>query len=626
MCGIIGVLTQKENLYQLLIESLNRLSYRGYDSSGIATISESNQIECVKSMGDISELEKKLVDINVKSKVGIAHTRWATHGNISLKNAHPHCTDLVAVVHNGVIENYHQIKKELELEGFKFVSNTDSELIPVLITKYINRGLEKHEAISRALKNLEGSMAILVIFKDDPERLYGYKKNTPLVLSFNEDRTILTLSSDIFSVLHLNQYYINVNDDEMIILELDKRFDNKNSYDSNYIYDHNHQLINKKIHLIDKNNDDLSGKGDFSHFFLKEIYEQPIVASETINYLYNQEGEFLFDKKLINTIRNCVKIIGCGSSYLVGTIAKFWFEEIAEVNTSVEIASEFRYRNEPTKMYDAFLYISQSGETADIITSAKHIKTNSKKSPNIFAVTNNPISSLAQISDANIFTKAGIEISVASTKTFTTQMISFALLIVAIAKHKNLNVDHNSHCESILRIPRKIAKLLENEELISKIKAVAKNLSKEQSVFYIGRGLFYSVAMEASLKLKELSYIHAEALAAGELKHGPIALIDANTYVIALCPRNSLLEKIIVNIEEILARDGKIIIISDSMEVCESFKSTNCEIISIDAEYDMFASPVLYSIVCQLLAYYSALFRKNNIDKPRNLAKSVTVE
>ena len=470
-------------------------------------------------------------------------------------------------------------------------------------------------------------MAILVIFKDEPEKLYGYKKNTPLVLSFNESRSILALSSDIFSIIHLNKYYININDDEMIILEFGKKFDNMSTYDSNHIYDHNHQLINKKIHLIDKNNDDLSGKGNYPHYYLKEMYEQPVVALETINYLYSQEqNRFLFDSKLIESVKNTLKIIGCGSSYLSGTIAKFWLEEISEINVSVEIASEFHYRSEPLKIYNAFLYISQSGETADVITSAKHIRKRLNNNQSVFAVTNNPISSLAQISDGNIFTKAGIEISVASTKTFTTQMVSFALLAVAIAKQKKLNVDYEAYCKNILTIPRKISAILNNEELISKVKMVAKILSKEQSVFYIGRGLFYSIAMEASLKLKELSYIHAEALSAGELKHGPIALIDANTYIIALCPKNNLLEKIVVNIEEILARSGKMIIISDDTDIGESFESDGCEIIGLDMEYDMFASPVLYSIVCQMLAYYVALFRKNNIDKPRNLAKSVTVE
>ena len=625
MCGIIGILTKKEDIQNTLINGLNRLSYRGYDSAGIAIISQNNTIECVKAIGDITELEKKIKTHQCVDYVGIAHTRWATHGNVSLKNAHPHYTESVAVVHNGVIENYHQVKKELELEGWTFNSDTDSELIPILITKYLKAGFEKHVAIRRMINHLEGSMSILIIFNDEPEKLYGYKKNTPLILSFNEDRSIIAVSSDIFSIIHLNKYYINVNDDEMVILEFNKTFDNKNNYDANYIYDHNYQLINKKVNIIDKNNDDLSGKGNYPHYFLKEIYEQPVVALETINYLYSQEqNKFLFDKNLIKHIKHSLKIVGCGSSYLVGTIGEFWLEELAEVNVSVDIASEFRCKHEPLKFYDAFLYISQSGETADVIASAKHIKKNSDKP--IFAMTNNMISSLSQMSSGNIFTKAGIEISVASTKTFTTQAVSFALLSIAIAQNKNLNIDIDKYCENILTIPRKITNLLNDEELIEKIKSIAKIISGLQSIFYVGRGLFYSVAMEASLKLKELSYIHSEAIPAGELKHGPIALIDENTYIVALCPKNEIFEKMGVSIEEILARKGKMIIISDDGELSESFQSDHCEFINLNVEYDIFASPILYSIVCQLIAYYTALYKKNNIDKPRNLAKSVTVE
>ncbi len=625
MCGIIGILTKKDDIQNALINGLNRLSYRGYDSAGIAIISEDKKIECIKSIGDISELEKKVENHKSSGCVGIAHTRWATHGNVSIKNAHPHYTDLVAVVHNGVIENYHHVKKELELEGWQFNSDTDSELIPVLITKYLQSGCEKHIAIRRTLNHLEGSMAILIIFNDEPEKLYGYKKNTPLIVSFNEDRSILAMSSDIFSVIHLNKYYINVNDDEMIILKFNENFDNKNEYDSHYIYDHNYQLINKKINLIDKNNDDLSGKGNYPHYMLKEIYEQPIVALETINYLYSQEqNKFLFDKNIIKGIKHSLKIIGCGSSYLVGTIGEFWLEELAELNVSVEIASEFRCKNEPLKFYDAFLFISQSVETADVLSSANHVKKSIERP--IFSVTNNNISSLAQISDGNIFTKAGIEISVASTKTFTTQIVSFALLSLAIAQSKNLDVNIDQHCKNILTIPRKITNLLNNAEMIEKIKSIAKTISQLESVFYIGRGLFYSVAMEASLKLKEISYIHAEALAAGELKHGPIALFDENTYIIALCPKNQIVDKMIISIQEILARKVKMIIISDCSEISESLKSENCEFLNLDMDYDLFASPVLYSVVCQLISYYAGLYRKNNIDKPRNLAKSVTVE
>ena len=624
MCGIIGILSKKSAISDMLTNSLERLSYRGYDSAGIAFV-ESGKIECIKSIGDISELKKKASNQKIDSRIGIAHTRWATHGGVTLANAHPHCTNLVAVVHNGVIENYHSIKKELELEGERFATDTDSELIPILITKYLEAGCEKHIAIRRALNHLEGSMAILVLFNDEPNKLFGYKKNTPLILSFNEDRSILSLSSDIYSIMDLNKYYININDDEMVVLDLDKKFNNKHDYDANYIYDNKYQLINKKIYLIDKKNNDLTGKDKYAHFMLKEIHEQPVVALETISYLYNQNtNEFLFDKNILDKTKNFLKIVGCGSSYLVGTIGKLWIEELADMTVSVDIASEFRYKSEPLKIYDAFLYISQSGETADIITSANYIHNQTSKP--IFAITNNPISSLAQISGGNIFTKAGIEISVASTKTFITQMISFALLSLAIAKNKKIDLDYQEFCQDILTIPRKISNLLNDEELIEKIKFIAKSIYRSQSIFYIGRGVFYSIAMEGSLKLKEITYIHAEALAAGELKHGPLALIDENTFIIALCPKNSLFDKMIVNIEEIIARKGKMIIITDDNEISETFEGNNCIILNVGSEYNLFSSPALYTIVIQLIAYYTALDKGTEIDKPRNLAKSVTVE
>ena len=357
MCGIIGILSKKSAISDMLTNSLERLSYRGYDSAGIAFV-ESGKIECIKSIGDISELKKKASNQKIDSRIGIAHTRWATHGGVTLANAHPHCTNLVAVVHNGVIENYHSIKKELELEGERFATDTDSELIPILITKYLEAGCEKHIAIRRALNHLEGSMAILVLFNDEPNRLFGYKKNTPLILSFNEDRSILSLSSDIYSIMDINKYYININDDEMVILDLDKKFNNKHDYDANYIYDNKYQLINKKIYLIDKKNNDLTGKDKYAHFMLKEIHEQPVVALETISYLYNQNtNEFLFDKNILDKTKSFLKIVGCGSSYLVGTIGKLWIEELADMTVSVDIASEFRYKSEPLKIYDAFFSV-----------------------------------------------------------------------------------------------------------------------------------------------------------------------------------------------------------------------------------------------------------------------------
>ena len=622
MCGIIGILSLKNTINNTIISSIDRLSYRGYDSAGIAMIAQDGSLDCVKAIGPIDALKQKIdseCDIkNKKHKVGIAHTRWATHGLVNLDNCHPHCTDKVAVVHNGVIENYHEVKKELLSEGVVFKSQTDTELIPILITKYINSGMSYKDAIVKMSRKLYGTMAILVIFKDEPHKLFGYKQGAPMIASFNKDKTSFALSSDVYGVADISDYYIKINDNEIVLFDNDK-------YN---IYDSSNKLLDKEIYEVDKSMIDSGSKGEYATYMMKEIHEQSEVILNTINYFYNiSTHEFVFQKKLTEPRPRIIKIIGCGSSFISASIGRYWLSKFSGISAQVVAASEARYDPDPSEIYDYFLYISQSGETADILSAANEIKSHVKKL--FFAITNNAYSSLASLSDDVILTKAGVEISVAATKTLTTQMMIFALLSLYLGQQfKTLsNEQFQAHIKDLLSIPRKIKALLENHIVINAIKDASKKLAKQKSVLYIGRGAYYQIAAEGALKLKELSYIFADSLEGGELKHGPIALVDKDSYLIILLPKNELYDKMIVTIEEISARDANIIIITDSKEAAQRFSALALKItvITIGDEHLEISSPFLFIVIAQLIAYYTAKELGNDIDRPRNLAKSVTV-
>jgi glucosamine--fructose-6-phosphate aminotransferase (isomerizing) len=605
MCGIIGI-NSYTNVAQKLVEGLKKLEYRGYDSSGIACI-KNNAICTVKSSGKISLLENKLANTSCDGQIGIAHTRWATHGEANLKNAHPHSTDKVSIVHNGIIENYDTLKNLLMEEGVIFSSDTDSEVILHLINKYILLGNTPFEATATALKQLKGAFAILAIFTDYPDTMIATKQSAPIAISKTKEGTFV--GSDAYSLASFTDYVIYLENGDIAVLKKD----NINIFD---LYGNR---VNRNEVKLDKTITDYN-KGHFKHYMLKEIYEQPIISKNILDsYLKNNDiaiPKMPFDLKTIKRIY----IIACGTSYFSGLVAKYWFQEIANIPTEVEIASEFRCRTLPLEKDSLAIFISQSGETADTVASlslAKQFKCHT------LSIVNATQSTLARESDFYLPIHAGIEIGVASTKAFTAQLITLACLALNFAKsHNRIKKDKlEEYCQALLELPGRIAEALNHEE---EIKDIAKQIKDSQSVIYIGRGTSYAIALEGALKLKEISYIHAEGVAAGELKHGSIALIDENIHTIAIAPHNSLFEKTMSNIQSIAARKGKIILLSDHQGY-EALKDICTKTIIINHCLD-FIAPIVYTVLLQLLAYHVADYKNLDIDQPRNLAKSVTVE
>jgi glucosamine--fructose-6-phosphate aminotransferase (isomerizing) len=636
MCGIIGVLTKKKNLKDLIFRSLHRLSYRGYDSSGFASFGRNNEknFNIIKCIGCIENLENKINSRDChfsENLIGIAHTRWATHGEVKEENTHPLHTDLVCVVHNGVIENYHDIKNKLISQNYKFYSKTDTELIPILITKFLKEdGSSKLNAISSAFNILHGTFAVLMIFKDEPNRIYAYKSGSPLVFSYSDDKQIFCISSDVYSIALTSDYFIKIEDSEILVLDSEEKFFDERNYEF-----YNSKTLEKikktNIQKIKKTDVDSSSKEGFESHMLKEIYEQPKAVLSTIASLYDaSNNDFLvktfFTKEYINT--QIIKLIGCGSSFISANIGSYYLRKISLINSFVENASELRYTHDPIGIYDLMIFISQSGETADVLASMSEIRASSQKK--LIALTNNEYSTISSISDYNLFTKAEQEISVASTKTFTTQISVFIYLSIFFAKIKGL-IDENESLkmmQKLLSTPRKINELLNNQNFLIRLKEIANIISKQSNVFFLGREIYFYVASEGSLKLKEISYINSQSLVAGELKHGPLALIDSSSYIVFMLPENELYEKNIITIEEILTRKANIIIITDTKKTSEYFADYGSfvQILLIEEEYDFFTSPFLFTISIQLIAYETSKILGRNIDQPRNLAKSVTVE
>ncbi len=631
MCGIIGALTKKKNLKDIVFKSLHDLSYRGYDSSGFVSFlnNNSNGFNIIKSIGGICNLEKKLLstslfDIN-SNTTGLAHTRWATHGEVKEENTHPLYTDYVCAVHNGIIENYHEIKNKLINEGVEFKSKTDTELIPILITKFIKESnFSKLQAISECFKILKGSFAVGIIFHDEPYKIYAYKNGSPLIFSYSEDFDVMCISSDIFSIESTADYFVKIQDGEILVLDIE---DNNKKY----LFFNAFNLDERKKHEVFKIQKSCikSSLECFESYMEKEIYEQPKAILSTINNLYDSSKNLYFIEDFFTNknIPKILKIIGCGSSYIAANIGAQYLKQISLINVSTEYGSELKNSNDPYGIYDMMIFISQSGETADILHSANEIRACCSKK--IVSLTNNIHSTLASISDYNLITKAEQEISVASTKTFTTQVSVFMVLSIYFAKIKNIITNEESirMLNHLLSAPQKIKELLYCEDFLNQIKDISKIISKQANMLFIGRGLYYQVASEASLKLKEISYINSHSLFAGELKHGPIALIDESSYVFIICPNNEYHEKNIVTIEEILTRKANIIILTDSLKTKDYFSSNEkVYTIFIDYEHDIFVSPFLFILSIQLIAYYTAKNLNRNIDKPRNLAKSVTVE
>ena len=607
MCGIIGILSKGDVAPRLLL-GLRRLEYRGYDSAGIATL-VNGRIERRRAEGKLVNLQNELKDNPLIGEVGIGHTRWATHGAPNERNAHPHATHKVAVVHNGIIENFQQLRDELNSSGYIFESDTDTEAIAALITRELENGASINVAVKTSLDRLEGAFALAVIFAGEHNLIVGARRGSPLALGYGDGEMYLGSDAHALAPLTKRICYLEEGDWTIVTSE---RAD---------IYDKNGTPVQR-----DEMETALSGatigKGNFEHFMQKEIFEQPAVVGDTLqSYLNAHTLEITlpslpFDLSEVSR----VNLVACGTACYAGWVAKYWLERIARIPAEIDVASEFRYRDAPLPKGGIALFVSQSGETADTLAALRHCRENDQ---HIVSVVNVGESSIARESDVVLPTLAGPEIGVASTKAFTTQLTSLACFVIAVGK-ANGTLEHvkaASLAKSLTEVPSRMAEVLNHDQ---DIRELAINISKSRDVLYLGRGTAYPIALEGALKLKEISYIHAEGYAAGEMKHGPIALIDDGVPVIALAPPGELFEKTLSNVQEVIARGGKVVFISDHEGVKRLEKKSWASITM--PKIDDFVAPLLYSIPIQLLAYHTAVIRGTDVDQPRNLAKSVTVE
>jgi len=609
MCGIVGAVAQRD-VAEILVEGLRRLEYRGYDSAGVAIIND-QQMHRVRRVGKVSELAAALEETPLSGGTGIAHTRWATHGQPNERNAHPHVSgDNVAVVHNGIIENHAKLRQQLQAEGFLFASETDTEVIAHLIEKELRSTDSLLQAVQRARKQLVGAYGTVVMDRRDPSHLVVARSGSPLVIGLGIGENFI--ASDQLALLPVTQQFIFLEEGD--VAEITRR--------SVYIVDADDQVVERASQTSDIKHD-AGDKGSFKHFMLKEIHEQPDAINNTL------EGRITESDVVIETfgagsndilagVEN-VQIVACGTSYHAGLVARYWFEEVAGVPCQVEIASEFRYRKSVVARNALFVTISQSGETADTLAALRLAKELGYTST--LAICNVPGSSLVRESDLAYMMRAGAEIGVASTKAFTVQLIGLMLLVLSVAKHRGVDQTQITRIVQGLRgLPAQMKQAL---TLATTIEDLAEDFADKHHALFLGRSTQYPIAMEGALKLKEISYIHAEAYAAGELKHGPLALIDADMPVIVVAPNNDLLEKLHSNMEEVRARGGQLYVFADKeahFTAGEGFKLIELEPI------DDILAPVLYTVPLQLLSYYVAIIKGTDVDQPRNLAKSVTVE
>jgi glucosamine--fructose-6-phosphate aminotransferase (isomerizing) len=609
MCGIIGLISDKE-VSSTLLEGLKRLEYRGYDSSGIATINN-NKIERVRSKGNLSFLEEKLLNISLPGNIGIGHTRWATHGTPEEKNAHPHITDKVAVVHNGIIENNNQLRNQLVESGVEFSSDTDTEVVCHIITSYINSGLSSYDSIRATMNDIKGTYALGILVASDPSKLYAVRGGTPLAIGSSENENYI--GSDTYSLSAYSDNITYLKDGDIAIIE-------SNSYN---IFDQSDVIVHRDRQSIIESVS-LSEKGIFKHFMSKEIHEQPEVIGKSLaNYIDMDNGtldipNLPYDLASISN----VTLVACGSSYYAGLISRDWFEKFTNVKVDVEIASEFRYREPPMDSNGLTIFISQSGETADTLAALRHCKSLGQRTISIVNVGD---SSMCRNSDASLKIYAGPEIGVASTKAFTCQLGVLACLAIKIGvSNGSLSQDQEKeYVQSLLSIPRLISNTLDKED---EIVDLAHDLSNITTTLYLGRGQMYPVAMEGALKLKEISYVHAEGYPAGEMKHGPIALLEKDLPVFMMAPSNRLYEKTISNLNEVIARDASVILLTDEEGLNNIGYLKNKVKTFIVDETDIISAPFVYTLPNQLIAYHIALLKGTDVDQPRNLAKSVTVE
>ena len=603
MCGIVGI-ASNSNCANALIEGLKKLAYRGYDSAGLATLVDKEIVKRV-ALGKIGNLEATIKEKPIEGNIGIAHTRWATHGSPNELNAHPHATNQVAIVHNGIIENYKEIKNILSNKTL-IKSETDSEVVAHLISDFLDQGLDYPEIVEKLLIELKGAFALAVLFTKT-NKLLAIKRGSPLAVGYGEENNFI--GSDAIGLAPFTKKISYLEDGDWAIV------DNKNIH----IY-HGKNKVEREISITSISRQSIE-KGGYKHFMHKEIYEQPTVIGETLKSFIDPEKKIIkISSEILKTDINKITLIACGTSAFACRIARFWFEEFANISVNVDIASEYRYRKLLKTEGEVVIFISQSGETRDTLAGLEEAKKHGLKTISIVNVLD---SSISRLSDENIFTLAGPEIGVASTKAFTTQLLTLLIISILLGKNKNIiNNDYESKIiTQLLDLPSLLSDVLEKE---NELRDIASKIYNAKDVLYIGRGMGHGLALEGALKLKEISYIHAEGYAAGELKHGPIALIDENVPVIGIVPTNNLFEKTYSNLAEVKARGGKIICITDEKSK-KNLEDLSDLIFSIKNCND-YLQPIVTALPVQLLAYHVACFKGTDVDQPRNLAKSVTVE
>ena len=614
MCGIVGAVSKNTDIVQHLLEGLNSLEYRGYDSAGIAVINSNQTFSQCRTQGRIFELISKVREQEITGNCGIAHTRWATHGEPSEINAHPHISSDISIVHNGIIENHLELQIKLDKLGYQFNSQTDSEVIAHLI-HFFHQKLDLLSAVTKAVEELQGIFAIVVISQKQPQKIIGVSNGAPLVIGIDQNQNNINyLASDLGALINFTKKYIRLQNGDIVELEAE----------SFNIYADG-QKCEREIRISEFNPGNIN-LGEYHHYMQKEIYEQPLALAQTIEY-YGFDAKQLvssidnrINQEILSKIENII-IIGCGTSYHAGLTAKYWFEQISRLPCSVEIASEYRYRDIVLPKNTLIIVISQSGETADTISALNYTK---ELNPLLtIAITNVAHSAIVDHAFITLLTRAGIEIGVASTKAFTTQLSVLAILAIAlaIAKKSITEIIAQDFLNKLIQVPQAVKEVF---NISDQIEELAKDFIEANHALFLGRGIHYPIALEGALKLKEISYIHAEAYPAGELKHGPLALIDKNMPVIAVAPNDSLLIKLLANLEEVRARGGKLYVFSESQ--VNSIKKDNVKNILMGENKVGIFSPIINTIPLQLFAYFIAVLRGTDVDHPRNLAKSVTVE
>jgi len=607
MCGIVGAIAARP-ISAILLEGLRRLEYRGYDSAGLAVFDGDN-IQRLRRTGKVHFLADAEQEQPLSGTLGIAHTRWATHGKPTENNAHPHMSgEQLAIVHNGIIENFEPLKQQLIAEGYGFSSDTDTEVIAHLIDREIKQGNSLQDAFLQTVSQLEGAFALGVIHKDFPEQILASRKGSPLVVGVGLGENFI--ASDQMALLQVTDRFIYLEEGDFVLLER-KRVT---------IWDKDQQIV-ERVSKVFEHNLAVADKGEFRHFMMKEIYEQPEVVKATMQGRITEDRllEQSFGSeatKVFDQVRQ-IQIIACGTSYHAGLVAKYWIEDIAGLPCSVEVASEYRYRRCVIADNTLFLTISQSGETADTLAALRAVKDQVLAS---LTICNVPGSSLVRESDLSLMTNAGPEIGVASTKAFTTQLVALLLLTVALARRTGLT--ESAEAEIITALHKLPALLLAAVKLDQGVERLAQDFAEKNHALFLGRGSLYPVAMEGALKLKEISYIHAEAYPAGELKHGPLALVDKEMPVVTVAPNNALLDKLKANLQEVKARGGELFVFAGA----DRIQAEEGLMVEQMPDVPEILAPIVYTVPLQLLSYHAAVLKGTDVDQPRNLAKSVTVE